>query len=88
MKLVSGLKFKLRNYIITSHCDQTPAVITRLSLRAITDGGEFTIHVKGVILGEALDWRGTWSPRNTLAFIFELCAKLWSDFLADVGRLM
>ncbi|KAJ7714862.1 hypothetical protein B0H16DRAFT_1806690 [Mycena metata] len=58
------------------------------SLRAITDGGEFTIHVKGVILGEPLDWRGTWNPRNTLAFIFELCAKLWNDFLADAGRLM
>lgn len=57
------------------------------SLKTITKGGPFTIRVKGFILGEAFDFRATWSPRDVLGFVVGLCKELWDRFMENVLEL-
>ncbi|RSL71338.1 hypothetical protein CEP51_012060 [Fusarium floridanum] len=59
----------------------------RSSLRKLARGGEFTIRVVGVILGEPFDFSATWSPKDMLSFIIAMCQKLWDDFIHSADRL-
>lgn len=57
------------------------------SLRTVANGGAFTIRVKGIILGNAFDLKGSWSPRDLIGFIVDLCKELWDLAISNVGQL-
>ena len=59
----------------------------RASLRTVVNGGAFTIRVKGIILGNSFDFKGTWSPRDVIGFIIDLCKNLWDLAMSNVGQL-
>ncbi len=59
----------------------------RASLRSVANGGAFMIRVKGIILGNAFDFKGRWSPRDFIGFIIDLCKDLWDRAMSNIGQL-
>jgi hypothetical protein len=59
------------------------------SLKTICKGetGGFTIRVKGIVFNKPFDLLATWSPKDTLSFIIQMCGRLWDMFMQNISIL-